>query len=229
MNTQPQRRKIRSYVLREGRLTKGQARALRDHWRDYGIDFRDSPLDLDACFGRSSPKILEIGCGMGETTLALARRHPDNDYLAVEVHRPGVGRLLRGAAAEGIHNIRVICHDVTEVLRRQIPVCSLDEVYIFFPDPWPKKRHHKRRLVSTQFLELLVPKMKSHARLYLATDWEDMAGHMLYTCDRFAGLINLAGRGHYAPRPVWRPVSKFESRGLEMRNKVHDLVYCRAV
>ena len=226
MATQLQRRKVRSYVLREGRLTKGQARALQDHWRDYGIDFSDSLLDLDACFGRTAPKILDIGCGMGETTLALAQRHPDNDYLAVEVHRPGVGGLIRRAAEEDIRNIRIICHDVMEVLRCQVPARSLDEVYIFFPDPWPKKKHHKRRLVSARFLELLLPKLKSHGRLYLATDWEDMAAHLLHTCDSFPGLINLAGTGHYAPRPVWRPQTKFESRGRQLRHAVHDLAYC---
>lgn len=226
METQRPRRKIRSYVLREGRLTRGQARALREHWKDYGIDFSPSTLDLDACFGRRAPRVLDIGCGMGETTLDLAGRHPENDYLAVEVHRPGVGRLIREAAEAGLRNLRVICHDAVEVIRFQIPDRSLDQVYILFPDPWPKKKHHKRRLVTGSFLERLAPKMKTHARLYLATDWPDMAEYMLETCDAFPGLVNLAGRGNYSPRPVWRPLTKFESRGRQRRHQVYDLIYC---
>jgi len=224
-NSQP-RRKIRSFVRREGRLTAGQARALQDFWPDYGIDYFASPLDLDACFGRRAPRVLDIGCGMGETTLALAARHPENDYLGVEVHRPGVGRLLRGARERDLRNLRVICHDAVEVIRHQLPDNSLDEVFILFPDPWPKKKHHKRRLVSAAFLASLLPKMKDHARLYLATDWEDLAGHLLETCDACPGLMNLAGRGRFAPRPRWRPLTKFEERGRQLGHVVYDLIYC---
>lgn len=226
MPATPQHRTIRSYVLRQGRLTSGQARALEQHWRDYGIDFSGAALDLHACFGRRAPRVLDIGCGMGDTTLELARRHPENDYLAVEVHRPGVGHLIRRAAAEGVYNLRVICHDVLDVLQTGLPERSLDQVYIFFPDPWPKKKHHKRRLVSTAFLARLLPKLKSHARLYLATDWEDLAAHMLQVCDDCDGLINLAGRGHYTPRPLWRPQTRFESRGRRLQHGVYDLAYC---
>jgi tRNA (guanine-N7-)-methyltransferase len=223
---QSHRRVIRSYVLREGRLTSGQARALEQHWPAYGIDFSRQPLDLDACFGRRAPRVLDIGSGNGDSTLALAARCPENDYLAVEVHRPGVGNLLRRAARAGLRNVRVIRHDAVEVLQYQIPDNSLDEVHILFPDPWPKKKHHKRRLVSTAFLELLLPKLKNHARLYLATDWPDLAEHMLEVCDAFPGLRNLAGRGRYAPRPLWRYRTRFEQRGEKREHQVYDLIYC---
>ncbi len=226
MDKRPHQREIRSYVLREGRLTPGQARALEQHWPDYGIDFNREPIDLDRCFGRRAPRVLDIGCGNGDSTLTLAARFPENDYLAVEVHRPGIGRLLRRAAGEGIRNIRVIRHDAVEVLRCQLPDNSLDEVHILFPDPWPKKKHHKRRLVSARFLELLLPKMKSHARLYLATDWRELAEYMLEVCDAFPGLMNLAGEGRFAPRPLWRYRTKFEQRGEKLEHAVYDLIYC---
>lgn len=216
---------IRSYVLRQGRLTPAQARALENHWQRYGIDFSTTPLDLNRVFNRPAPKIVEIGSGMGDVTLALARAHPENDYLAVEVHKPGVGSLLREASLERVENIRVISHDIVAVLKAQLSDKSLDEVYIFFPDPWPKKRHHKRRLVNTDFMTLLTTKLKSHARIFLATDWRDLAEQMLEVCDAQAGLINLAGKGHYAPRPHWRPLTKFEQRGHRLEHQVWDLVY----
>jgi tRNA (guanine-N7-)-methyltransferase len=221
-------RTVRSYVRGRGRLTSGQRKALDHHWLKFGIEFLAEPLDFDAIFGRNAPRVLDIGSGMGETTVELALAHPENDYLAVEVHRPGVGSLLRRAAEARVRNLRVIAHDVAEVLRCQIPDRSLDEAYLFFPDPWPKKRHHKRRLVSGPFLALLVPKLKSHARFCLATDWGDLAAHMLRTCDAFPGLENLAGKGCFAPRPAWRPVTKFERRGARLEHAVRDLVYSPA-
>lgn len=208
-----------------GRLTSGQQKALDSEWRGYGIEFRAEPLDLTAIFGRTAPRVLDIGTGMGETTVQLAQTHPENDYLAVEVHRPGVGSLLRRAAEAGVRNLRVISHDVVEVLRHQIPERSLDEAYVFFPDPWPKTKHHKRRLVSKSFLALLVPKLKSHGRLYLASDWPDMAKHLLATCDACPDLENLAGAGCHAPRPRWRPVTKFERRGNRLAQAAFDLAY----
>lgn len=226
MEKQPHHRVVRSYVLREGRLTRAQARALEEHWPAFGIDFSIQPLDLNAHFGRTAPRILDIGSGNGEGVLTLATRFPENDYLAVEVHRPGVGHLLRRAAAENLRNIRVIHHDAVEVLHYQIPDSSLDQVHILFPDPWPKKKHHKRRLVSKAFLSLLHPKLKTHARLYLATDWRQLAEHMMEVCDAFSGLINLAGKGHFAPRPLWRHRTKFEQRGEKLQHPVYDLIYC---
>jgi tRNA (guanine-N7-)-methyltransferase len=222
------RRTVRSYVRGRGRITSGQRKALDRHWLPFGIGFSAEPLDLDAVFGRVAPRVLDIGSGMGETTVKLALAHPENDYLAIEVHQPGVGSLLRRAAEARVQNLRVIAHDAVEVLRRQIPDRSLDEAYVFFPDPWPKKRHHKRRLVSKSFLALLVPRLKSHARLCLATDWPDLAEHMLKTCDAFPGLENLAGKGCFAPRPAWRPATKFERRGARLDHVVRDLVYSPA-
>lgn len=218
-------RKIRSYVLREGRLTRGQAHALKKYWPVFGIDKSDRKLDLNRIFGRAAPKILDIGTGMGEGTVAFAKTHPENDYLAVEVHRPGIGSLFRQAAEDELSNIRVINRDIVEVLEHQIPEQSLDEVYIFFPDPWPKKKHHKRRLINSAFLSLLYPKLKSHARLYIATDWRELADYILNACDGYPGLGNLAGKGYFAPRPVWRPLTKFERRGKNLKHPTWDMVY----
>ena len=218
-------RTIRSYVLRQGRLTSGQARAIELYWHRFGIGYTREPVDLDAIFGRTNPKILEIGSGMGEVTVALAEKHPENDYLAVEVHRPGVGSLIRLAASANLENIRVIQHDAAQILRYQIQNNSLDEVYCFFPDPWPKKRHHKRRLINPDFLALLLTRLKLHGRIIVLTDLEDMAEHMLTVCDSNEGLVNLAGCGHYAPRPGWLPVTKFENRGRKLGHRIWTLAY----
>ena len=219
------RRKVRSFVLREGRLTRGQARALELHWHDYGIEFSPEPVNLDRVFGRVAPKILEIGSGMGEVLTMLAHRHPENDYLAVEVHRPGVGSLIRQAVEAQLTNIRIIRHDVMEILRLQLREKCLDEIYIFFPDPWPKKRHHKRRLLTVEFVSLLASRMKSHGRLFILTDFEDLAADILEVCDGCEGLFNLAGKDRYAPRPHWLPTTKFESRGKKLGHKIWSLAY----
>lgn len=221
-------RTVRSFVRGRGRLTRGQKSALELHWRRFGIDYAPGVLDLGKVFGRNAPRVLDIGSGMGEATVALAQAHPENDYLAIEVHRPGVGSLLRRAAEAGIDNLRVIAHDAVEVLRDQIAAQSLDQVCLLFPDPWPKKRHHKRRLLSTEFLALLLPKLKRHGRLYLASDWQELALHMQSTCDACAGLVNLAGTGRFAPRPAWRPRTKFERRGERLEHEVRDLAYAPA-
>jgi len=225
LNIDKTQRRVRSYVLRQGRLTSGQAHALDNYWEKYGIDFSRAKLDLDACFGRCAPKILDVGVGMGDTSIALALAHPENDYLAVEVHQPGVGSLIRMAQAENINNLRVIYHDVIETLTYQLPDACLDQVYIFFPDPWPKKRHHKRRLISQDFLSMLIPKLKSHGRIFIATDWQDLAEHVLNVCDNHPTLINLAGNGKSSPRPNWRPLTKFEQRGKRLQHGVWDFIY----
>ena len=212
-------------MLRQGRITRAQERALQEHWRSYGVDYQPQWLDLNQVYDRPAPKILEIGSGGGENILALANLHPENDYLALEVHRPGVGKLIHQAVALRLPNIRVICHDAVEVLSRMISDNSLEQVLIFFPDPWPKQRHHKRRLLQPEFVALMRRKLQDHGRLFLATDWQDLAQHMLLTCDADAGLINLAGHGHYAPRPRWRPLTRFEQRGRHLRHRVWDLVY----
>ena len=219
-------RAIRSFVLRQGRLTRGQARALELHWHRYGIEFTREKLDLDGIFGRTAPRVLEIGSGMGEVISSLAQRHPENDYLAVEVHRPGVGSLVRLATERGLQNVRVIQKDVTEILRYQLPAQSLDEVYLLFPDPWPKKRHHKRRLINHEFLDLLLPAMKSHGRLFFLTDRQDLAEDVLSVCDHHQGLVNLAAKGCFSPRPGWLPVTKFENRGRKLGHGLWCLVYC---
>ncbi|MBI2992764.1 MAG: tRNA (guanosine(46)-N7)-methyltransferase TrmB [Gammaproteobacteria bacterium] len=219
--------RVRSYAIR-GRITSAQKEALYRHWHDFGIDYSPELLILDRVFGRAAPRILEVGSGMGDCTAALADRYRENDYLAVEVHRPGVGSLLRHAVSLGLSNVRIISHDVMDVLRDQLPERSLDEVYIFFPDPWPKKRHHKRRLVNVRFLDLLVPRMKDNARLFLATDLADLAGDMLRVCDAHAGLVNLAGKGNFAPRPAWRPATKFERRGKRGNQPAWELCFARA-
>ncbi len=218
-------RGIKSFVLRQGRLTDAQAHALVHLWSVYGVYYSENSINLDTLFLRSAPKILDIGSGMGETLITLAQRHPENDYIAIEVHRPGVGSLIKNAATWGLQNVRVINHDVIDVMKHQLQDCSLDEVYIFFADPWPKKRHHKRRLVNPEFLGLLKPKLKTNARIFLATDWVDLAVHMLNVCDQDADLFNVAGAGHYSPRPLWRPVTKFENRGLKLEHGVWDLCY----
>lgn len=220
------KRTIRSYTLRQGRLTEGQAKALIQYWPQYGIDFSEKEIDLASIFYRNAPKILDIGTGMGEALIELAEANPENDYLATEVHRPGVGSLILNAARKKLKNIRVINHDVVDVIKNQLANDSLDQVYIFFSDPWPKKRHHKRRLINTEFLKLLKPKLKLNARLFLATDWQDMARHMLEVCDEEPRLINIAGIGNYIPRPVWRPLTKFEKRGRKLNHDIWDLCYC---
>jgi len=220
------RRPIRSYVLRQGRITPAQKKALAEYLQRYAIQASAKPLDLNATFGRTAPKILEIGAGSGEFTLRAAAKHPENDYLAAEVHAPGIGRLLQGIASNGFTNIRVIDQDAVAALQGMIPPDTLDQVMIFFPDPSPKKKHHKRRLINCEFLDLLTTRMKTHGRLYVATDWREMADEILMLGDSHPRLWNLAGPGHFAPRPAWRPETRFELRGRRLGHAVHDLVYC---
>lgn len=219
---------IRSFVRREGRMTESQRHAIDHYWNQFGIEFDHAKLDLDRIFRRSAPRILDIGTGMGDTTIHLAKKHSENDYLAVEVHRPGIGSLLRQITANHLTNVRISNHDVVDLLRYQIPANSLDMIYIFFPDPWPKKRHHKRRLINQGLLEILKPCLKSHARIFVATDWQDYAEHIM---EIFAGdneFLNLAGPGKFSPRPHWRPLTKFEKRGSKLEHQVFDFAFtCR--
>ena len=218
-------RAIRSYVLRQGRVTDAQRRACDELLPRFGIPFARAPLDLDGAFGRAAPKILEIGFGMGETTAEIAAAHPGNDYLGIEVHTPGVGSLLKRAAALGLANVRVIQHDAVDVVEQMIPPASLDGVHVFFPDPWPKKRHHKRRLLQAQFIALLANRMKPGAYLHVATDWEDYAQQILEALSAEPALANTA-QGH-APRPAYRPLTKFENRGLKLGHRVWDIIFRR--
>lgn len=219
-------RTIRSYVLRQGRVTDAQRRARDEMLPRFGVPFSHDPLDLERVFGRAAPKILEIGFGMGETTADIASRHPGNDYLGVEVHTPGVGSLLKRIAGLGLTNVRVIQHDAVEVIEHMIPRASLDGVHIFFPDPWPKKRHHKRRLIQPAFVALLASRMKRGAYVHMATDWEDYARQIMEVLSAEPLLANTADG--YAPRPEYRPLTKFESRGLKLGHGVWDAVFRRA-
>ena len=217
------RRPIRSFVLRQGRVSVAQARACQQLLPRYGIPYAPQPLDLERTFGRSAPKILEIGFGMGETTAAIAAAHPENDYLGIEVHTPGVGSLLKLIDGRGIGNLRLIQHDAVEVLREMISPGSLDGAHIFFPDPWPKKRHHKRRLVQPDFVSLLASRIKSGGYVHLATDWQEYAEQMLAVLSAEPMLANTAAG--YAPRPDYRPQTKFETRGLKLGHGVWDVVF----
>jgi len=212
-------------VLRQGRTTPAQARAVAELAPRYGLPYTGERLDLDQVFGRAAPKVLEIGFGMGETTAAIAQSNPDVDYLGVEVHTPGVGALLRRLATLGLTNVRVIQHDAIEVVEHMIGERALDGVHIFFPDPWPKKRHHKRRLVQPGFVEVLARRMKSGAILHVATDWEDYAQHVLAVLAAEPLLENTAPG--FAPRPLTRPLTKFEGRGLKLGHRVWDIVFRR--
>ncbi len=216
---------IRSFVLRQGRVSNAQARAHRDLLPAYGLAYGAARVDLDQVFGRTAAKILEIGCGMGETTVAIAAAHPQNDYLGVEVHTPGVGSLLKLIAEKGIGNLRVVQHDAVEVLRDMLGESSLDGVHIYFPDPWPKKRHHKRRLIQLPFAALLASRLKPGGYLHLATDWQEYAEQMLEVLSATPALNN-SGEG-FALRPAWRPVTKFEIRGLRLGHGVWDLLFHR--
>lgn len=218
-----EQRGIRSFVLRQGRVSNAQRRSLDTLLPVHGLPYEPTPLDLDHVFGRPAPKILEIGFGMGETTAAIAAAHPGNDYLAIEVHSPGVGALLKLIEAQQLTNIRIIQHDAAEVLNHMLPVESLAGVHIFFPDPWPKKRHHKRRLVQPPMISLIVSRMAPGACLHLATDWQEYAEQMLEVLTAEPSLTNTAA--NFAPRPESRPQTKFETRGLRLGHKVWDLLF----
>lgn len=222
MATHMSYRPIRSFVLRQGRVTGAQRRARETLLPRFGIPYAPAPLDLDRAFGRAAPKILEIGFGMGETTSRIAAEHPENDYLGIEVHGPGVGGLLKRVAELGLTNVRIIQHDAAQVIESMIPHASLDGVHVFFPDPWPKKRHHKRRLIQPPFVALLASRMKPGAYLHVATDWEDYAHQILRVLSAEPELINTAGG--FAPRPEWRPQTKFEARGVRLGHSVWDVV-----
>jgi tRNA (guanine-N7-)-methyltransferase len=217
-------RPVRSFVLRAGRMGSGQSRALADLGPRFLIPFeRDHPLDLARVFGREAPRILEIGFGMGETTATIAAGNPDRDYLGIEVHTPGVGALLKRIGEVGLENVRIIQHDAVDVLEHMLPDACLDGAHIFFPDPWPKKKHHKRRLVQGDFIRLLTRKLKPDAYLHLATDWEDYAQRMLDVLRAEPWLINTCD--DFAHRPAYRPLTKFERRGLKLGHGVWDLLF----
>ena len=219
-------RRIRSFVRREGRLTKGQERALQELWPVMGVEFRDEMLDLTALFGREAPVVLEIGFGMGKSLVEMAAAAPEKNFIGIELHRPGVGACLTSAQEAGITNLRLFCHDAVEVLGQMIPDQSIDTLQLFFPDPWHKSRHHKRRIVQPAFVQMLRPKLKIGGVFHMATDWENYAEHMLEVMNAAEGFVNTV-EGDYAPRPDSRPLTKFEQRGHRLGHGVWDLLFAR--
>ncbi|TAL87856.1 MAG: tRNA (guanosine(46)-N7)-methyltransferase TrmB [Rhodanobacter sp.] len=220
-------RRIRSFVLREGRMTPAQQRAFETLWSRFGIDYRGSTQDFDAMFGRQAPRVMEIGFGNGEA-LAWASEHDlGRDFIGVEVHGPGVGRLMNALATRDAGNVRLYRHDAVEVLEHEVAPAALTEVRIWFPDPWHKKRHHKRRLIQPGFVALLASRIAPGGMLHLATDWQPYAEHMLEVMESTPGWHNQLGPAQYAEKPAWRIETHFERRGLKLGHGVWDLLYRR--
>jgi len=220
-------RRIRSFVRRQGRLTKGQEHALENYWPVMGVEYETAPVDFAALFGREAPVTLEIGFGMGTSLVAMAQANPQQNFLGIEVHSPGVGACLATAHEEGVENLRVMCHDAVEVLEKMIPDNSLNMVQLFFPDPWHKARHNKRRIVQVPFAELVKSKLKLGGVFHMATDWEPYAEHMLEVMSSIDGYQNQSQSNDYVPRPDSRPVTKFEQRGHRLGHGVWDLMFER--
>lgn len=221
------KRTIRSFVLRMGRMTPSQKIAYEKLWSQFGLTIEQGMIDGDALFGRSAPTVLEIGFGMGDSLIAMAQAAPDINFIGIEVHRPGVGRLLRLAAEKELTNIRVFAEDAIEVLRDCIPDASLDRVQLFFPDPWPKKKHHKRRIVQSEFIGLVRTKVKLGGIFHAATDWENYAEHMMQVLSNEPGWENRAGQNQFSEKPDYRPSTKFEIRGERLGHEVRDLIFQR--
>jgi tRNA (guanine-N7-)-methyltransferase len=220
-------RPIRSYVLRTGRMTPAQRRAYVENWQRWGLEYTDGPLDFAAVFGRTAPRVLEIGFGMGQSLVEMAAADPGSDFIGIEVHTPGVGKLMHTLLERDVHNVRAYCHDAVEVLRDCIPDASLDTVQVFFPDPWHKKRHQKRRLIQLPFVELLATRLKPGGTLHLATDWENYAQQMMEVLEASESFTNTRPAGEYTPRPERRPLTKFELRGERLGHGVRDLIFMR--
>jgi tRNA (guanine-N7-)-methyltransferase len=220
-------RRIRSFVRRQGRLTKGQEFALENYWPVMGVEYQDAPVDFTELFGREAPVTLEIGFGMGTSLVAMAKANPQQNFLGIEVHSPGVGACLATAHEEGVENLRVMCHDAVEVLQKMVPDNSLSMVQLFFPDPWHKARHNKRRIVQVQFAEFVKSKLQLGGVFHMATDWEPYAEHMLEVMSSIDGYKNQSETNDYVPRPDSRPVTKFEQRGHRLGHGVWDLMFER--
>ena len=229
MDIRPEYKKksIRSYVVRAGRMTDGQKAAYEKYWPSYGLSLHDGHLDIKEIFGRDAPQILEIGFGMGGSLLQMAQAEPDKDFIGIEVHPPGVGRLINDAGTLELSNLRVFLADAIDVLEDCIPDTSIDRVQIYFPDPWHKKKHNKRRIIQSGFVQKIRAKLKIGGVLHLATDWEEYAEHMLEVMDAAEGYKNTVDTGQFSPRPNFRPVTKFEKRGERLGHGVWDLLYQR--
>ncbi|MBE2897018.1 tRNA (guanosine(46)-N7)-methyltransferase TrmB [Pasteurellaceae bacterium HPA106] len=221
------KRKIRSFVLRTGRLSQHQQNAMNTHWSDFGVDYQTTPYDLTALFGNGNPVVLEIGFGMGHSLVQMAKQNPDINYLGIEVHTPGVGACIANAVDQKVDNLRVICHDAVEVLTDCIPDASLQGLQLFFPDPWHKAKHHKRRIVQREFVDLVVQKLKCGGFIHMATDWENYAEQMLEVLSATPALANRAAGGGYFERPDFRPLTKFEQRGQKLGHGVWDLYFIK--
>lgn len=222
----PPPRPIRSYVLRAGRMGTGQQRALEELGPRFVLPYRAEPVDAGAVFGRQAPLVVEIGFGMGQATAQIAQARPETDFLGIEVHTPGVGALLKRIGELELANLRIVQHDAVEVLRQMIAPASLAGLHIYFPDPWHKKKHHKRRLIQPEFVALLASRLAPGGYLHCATDWQDYAEQMLAVLGAEPALANTRAEG-YAPRPDWRPLTKFENRGLKLGHGVWDLLFVR--
>ncbi|MDC0611110.1 tRNA (guanosine(46)-N7)-methyltransferase TrmB [Vibrio sp.] len=221
-------RKIRSFVRREGRLTKGQEAAMNECWESMGIDYQAQQLNWQAVFGNDNPVVLEIGFGMGASLVEMASNAPEKNFIGIEVHSPGVGACLAAAREAGVTNLRVMCHDAVEVFEHMIPDSSLATLQLFFPDPWHKKRHHKRRIVQLEFAEMVRSKLiPKQGIFHMATDWENYAEHMIEIMEQAPGFTNIAAEGYYVPRPDDRPLTKFEQRGHRLGHGVWDIKYMR--
>ncbi len=220
-------RRVRSFVLRQGRTTPAQEQAFERYWARFGVDYSGSLRDPAVLFAQTAPLVLEIGFGNGAQLLHAAVHEAQRNFIGIEVHRPGVGRLMNGLAEAGVDNARLYRHDAVEVLANELPPDSLDEVRIYFPDPWPKKRHHKRRLLQPAFVDLVASRVRHGGLLHLATDWAEYAQQMLEVMDASPRWRNLAGQGKWSPRPAWRIDTHFERRGLRLGHGVYDLLHAR--
>ncbi|MEH6811585.1 MAG: tRNA (guanosine(46)-N7)-methyltransferase TrmB [Motiliproteus sp.] len=221
------KRTIRTFVMRAGRMTPGQERALTEQWSTYGLEIENGVLDFEQLFGRTAPVVLEIGFGMGDSLKAMAEAEPEKNFIGIEVHRPGVGRLLNNITLACLNNVRIYKEDALEVLDRCVPDASLDCLQLFFADPWPKKKHHKRRMVQPDFAQQLRPKLKIGGCFHMATDWQPYAEHMMEVMSAAEGYDNAAGAGNYSPQPEHRPDTKFQRRGEKLGHGVWDLIFKR--
>lgn len=220
-------RKVRSFVLRTGRLSDFQRDMMNHHWADLGLDYQATPFDFNQIFGNANPVVLEIGFGMGKSLVEMAAQNPDRNYIGIEVHTPGVGACIAYAVEKGVKNLRVICHDATEILRDSIADQSLGGLQLYFPDPWQKAKHHKRRIVQPAFIERVLQKLRSDGFIHMATDWENYAEHMLAVLRSFPELKNQSPSGDFIPRPDFRPLTKFEERGQKLGHGVWDLYFIK--
>lgn len=221
------KRAIRSFVVRGGRMTEGQQKAYDNNWQRYGLNHQDGPLDYQTTFGRKADIVVEIGFGMGTSLIEMAKNAPEKDFIGIEVHPPGVAKLMMMAAEQNLNNIRVYCHDAIEIMRDCLAPASVSCLQLFFPDPWHKKKHNKRRIVQTGFASKVASLLKDQGSFHMATDWQPYAEHMMEVMEQHGDYTNAAGAKQFHPRPDWRPLTKFEQRGEKLGHGVWDLIYLK--